>query len=112
MAQKTELQKQIGEVFATARISYSDKDVLLLIAVTKQFNRSGYKLGFLEVAKFVTNQKNKGLIEKDGLTKTIEAMAHMRLGTITKEKEPRRNEKCPCGSGIKYKRCCLKTGRR
>ncbi len=21
-----------------------------------------------------------------------------------------RNEKCPCGSGVKYKRCCLETG--
>lgn len=21
--------------------------------------------------------------------------------------KPKRNDKCPCGSGLKYKRCCL-----
>jgi hypothetical protein len=27
---------------------------------------------------------------------------------IRKEKTPRRNAKCPCGSGKKAKKCCLK----
>ena len=27
-------------------------------------------------------------------------------GTIRKEKEPGRNDPCPCGSGKKYKKCC------
>jgi hypothetical protein len=31
----------------------------------------------------------------------------MKLQPIRKEKLPRRNEKCPCGSGKKAKRCCL-----
>ena len=26
---------------------------------------------------------------------------------LEKEKSPKRNEKCPCGSGKKAKRCCL-----
>ena len=26
--------------------------------------------------------------------------------TIIKDKEPGRNEPCPCGSGKKYKKCC------
>lgn len=29
------------------------------------------------------------------------------VGTIKKEKEPGRNDPCPCGSGKKYKKCCL-----
>ena len=32
----------------------------------------------------------------------------MKLQPIRKEKVPRRNEKCPCGSGKKAKKCCLK----
>jgi hypothetical protein len=31
----------------------------------------------------------------------------MKLQPIQKEKMPRRNEKCPCGSGKKAKKCCL-----
>ena len=29
---------------------------------------------------------------------------------IQSEAKPRRNDKCPCGSGKKYKQCCGKTG--
>jgi uncharacterized protein YecA (UPF0149 family) len=28
--------------------------------------------------------------------------------TVVKEKEPGRNDPCPCGSGKKYKKCCGK----
>ena len=31
----------------------------------------------------------------------------MKLQPIRTEKLPRRNDKCPCGSGKKAKRCCL-----
>ena len=31
----------------------------------------------------------------------------MKLQPIRKEKLPRRNDKCPCGSGMKAKKCCL-----
>ena len=26
---------------------------------------------------------------------------------LVKDPEPERNAKCPCGSGLKYKKCCL-----
>ena len=31
-----------------------------------------------------------------------------RSRTVVKEKEPGRNDPCPCGSGKKYKKCCGK----
>ena len=31
----------------------------------------------------------------------------MTLQPIRRERLPRRNEKCPCGSGKKAKKCCL-----
>ena len=31
-----------------------------------------------------------------------------RSKTVRKEKEPGRNDPCPCGSGKKYKKCCGK----
>lgn len=31
----------------------------------------------------------------------------MKLEPIRRERLPRRNEKCPCGSGRKAKKCCL-----
>lgn len=103
-----QLIKQVGEIFGNAGVSYSEHDVRLLIAVANQFNRAGYKLTYNECAKFLMNKKNRKLIEKDGLTKTIQAMASMRLGTITRD-SPKigRNDKCTCGSVKKYKHCCI-----
>jgi len=34
------------------------------------------------------------------------ATAYKRSKTVVKEKEPGRNDPCPCGSGKKYKKCC------
>ncbi len=34
------------------------------------------------------------------------AKEHKRSKTVVKEKEPGRNDPCPCGSGKKYKKCC------
>ena len=33
---------------------------------------------------------------------------YKRSKTVVKEKEPGRNDPCPCGSGKKYKKCCGK----
>ena len=32
--------------------------------------------------------------------------SYKRSKTVVKEKEPGRNDPCPCGSGKKYKKCC------
>jgi hypothetical protein len=32
---------------------------------------------------------------------------HWRGEWPKRENEPRRNDPCPCGSGLKYKKCCL-----
>ena len=29
-------------------------------------------------------------------------------GTIYRDRTPRRNDPCPCGSGKKYKECCIR----
>lgn len=102
------LIKQIREIFGNAGIKHSDNDIRLMIATTNQFNRAGYKLTYNEVANFLCNDKNRKLIEKDGISRTIEAMASMRLGTIKRDAKIGRNEICPCGSGKKYKKCCIK----
>ena len=53
-----------------------------------------------------------GLEEWDGLLSLDErkeiADQWRRSRTVVKEKEPGRNDPCPCGSGKKYKKCCGK----
>lgn len=39
--------------------------------------------------------------QREEITKT-----HKKSRTVVKEKEPGRNDPCPCGSGKKYKKCC------
>ena len=44
-----------------------------------------------------------GIIAKHKELKEAEAKQHT---PITKDREPGRNDPCPCGSGKKYKKCC------
>lgn len=37
--------------------------------------------------------------------------AYSNSGTVHKEETPNRNDPCPCGSGKKYKKCCLKNNK-
>lgn len=44
--------------------------------------------------------------QMDDRRKELERLGH----TFVKRTSIGRNTKCPCGSGIKYKKCCLLTG--
>jgi len=101
------VQKQIEAILNKNFVPFKLQDVLLIIAITDQFNRAGYKLTDVEVTEFLMNKKNMVLINKNGLTNTIEAMRNMRLGTIKVESKPGRNDVCSCGSGKKFKKCCI-----
>lgn len=43
----------------------------------------------------------------------LEAMARYKVAhtPVIKENKIGRNDKCPCGSGKKYKNCCLSSGK-
>ena len=43
-----------------------------------------------------------------GLMKSLSYAGEKFTRTITVEKTPGRNDRCPCGSGKKYKKCCGK----
>ena len=45
--------------------------------------------------------------------KMMEAIAKYKAAhtTLVKENDIKRNDPCPCGSGKKYKNCCLNTGK-
>lgn len=42
------------------------------------------------------------------LTDAPKPQRKINIGTVVKGRKIARNEKCPCGSGVKYKKCCLK----
>ncbi|CDL87260.1 SEC-C metal-binding domain-containing protein [Xenorhabdus cabanillasii] len=42
------------------------------------------------------------------LANTPNPQRKINIGTVVKGRKIGRNEKCPCGSGVKYKNCCLK----
>ena len=81
-------------------------------------------LGTMSIVKFI---ENLGIaIEEKDSAELVEVLARVfnttpmwvlkgltpmeiearRKTTVVKEKEPGRNEPCPCGSGKKYKKCC------
>jgi preprotein translocase subunit SecA len=38
---------------------------------------------------------------------SLQSLDEIPHGPVTAEKKPGRNDPCPCGSGKKYKKCCM-----
>ncbi|MDI9584595.1 MAG: preprotein translocase subunit SecA [Acidobacteriota bacterium] len=57
----------------------------------------------------VVEQRAMEVKDMEESTPMTEAAEDHRGGsrTIVKDKEPGRNDPCPCGSGMKYKKCCM-----
>lgn len=63
---------------------------------------------FLSVASEYFFERPRMLQKKHPeLCKALEAFYQQNVADIAQELQPRKNAPCPCGSGLKYKRCCL-----
>ena len=67
-----------------------------LIAIAKRMKADGVDLNSPRAMKKWVKEHEKELKQEQ----------QGKVETIVKEKEPGRNEPCPCGSGKKYKKCC------
>ncbi|MBR4508780.1 MAG: SEC-C domain-containing protein [Elusimicrobiaceae bacterium] len=67
-----------------------------LVAIAKRMKADGVDLNSLRAMKKWLKEHEKELKQEQ----------QGKIQTIVKEKEPGRNDPCPCGSGKKYKKCC------
>jgi uncharacterized protein len=66
---------------------------------------AGYKRFFTHSFPFVRE------VAAEWRRQTLEQSAGQRYGTVIRKRtEPGRNDPCPCGSGKKFKKCCLGKG--
>lgn len=69
-----------------------------------------------EFDKIKENQEalEKSQIEQAAITndqiKALSMLKNMKKKPLTRKNNIGRNDPCPCGSGKKYKNCCLNTG--
>ena len=98
---------EVQDVFIQKKAKYKQDDVFMAVAIVDKWNKKGYKVGYREAANFLFNKRNIELVITQGLTKTIKAMSLMNLGPVRKGTVIPRNSKCPCGTELKYKNCCI-----
>jgi uncharacterized protein YchJ len=97
--------KIVNDVFTKNNATFNEMDCFWMVAIVDKWQDQGYKIGFEEAAQFPFAENNRDLIAKNGITKTIKAMARMKL--IGEVKPMQRNQICHCKSGLKFKKCCL-----
>lgn len=68
-----------------------------LISIAKRMKADGVDLNSPKAMKKWVKDHEKELKAENSPGK---------VQTVVKEKEPGRNDPCPCGSGKKYKKCC------
>lgn len=118
--QYTEALEKLKEILLEKKIKVKDIDATMYELMYYIKN----DLGTMSIVKFIENlgvsieeKESEELVEVlarvfnttpmwvlKGLT-PMELEARRKV-TVRKEKEPGRNDKCPCGSGKKYKKCC------
>ena len=66
-----------------------------MLAITKRMQAEGIDLNSPKAVTWIKKHEKELRQEQFG-----------KVETVVKEKEPGRNDPCPCGSGKKYKKCC------
>jgi uncharacterized protein YchJ len=98
---------KVAEIFIKAKVqTYDTRDLSAVVGMAEFLKPKGYSLEM--VAEFLVTEKNLEVIEKVGIKKFIHMAQRAKFPTIqAKKMKYNRNEPCPCGSGTKFKKCCI-----
>lgn len=96
-ALEKELEKGMDSLpaFFKKQISKNPEIKERMLAVTKRMQAEGIDLNSPKAITWLRKHEKELKQEQFG-----------KIDPIVKEKEPGRNDPCPCGSGKKYKKCC------
>lgn len=98
---------QIKDLLGDREVFYSNDDLNLLFEVTNTIYDRGHRYTYLEVADFATNETNIKHVHERGLKFVLERIPRIKMPPIKRPKVPGRNDTCYCGSGAKFKNCCI-----
>lgn len=100
--------KGIKKLLEQNGIPHKNSHINGIITVTNILWDRGWQHSYLEVTHWILDKsQRKGLLQL-GLTDFLQAMVTQSLGPIKRKKTPGRNEPCHCGSGKKFKACCIR----
>jgi len=83
----------------TTSLDEVGRSVAYLDAATKDASIEAQKLAELVELTYIDRPGKNGLPAKKVVGERVEVRTDKKIG---------RNEICPCGSGMKYKKCCIK----
>ena len=104
---KEQVVTQVRDLWAGREVFYSHDDLNLLFEVTNKIYDRGHRYTYYEVADFATNETNLPHVAKHGIKFVLERIPLIKMPPIKRAKTPGRNEPCACGSGSKFKNCCI-----
>jgi hypothetical protein len=81
--------------------NYDEKSTIKL---TIDFEKLFYNMLVAEADYLYTIPAWEDVLSEEKRDEIVKTFKKSR--TVTKEREPGRNDPCPCGSGKKYKKCC------
>lgn len=87
----------------------TDAQMIRLSKITVDCRKNGWKWMTQQfLAKIIVSKSNLEDTLPLGLDVALDKLANYHFGTILKHKLPGRNDTCICGSGEKFKKCCIK----
>lgn len=72
----------------------------------ENFKKHGFNVSEDELIKFIAKVWDED--HPNNESRVMYKLDRVKVDPIKKKPKPGRNEPCPCGSGKKFKKCCLK----
>ena len=98
------MQLTVEQRLNEAGVQYELQNIITIKNLVKMYERQGFNVSESMIVNYIITNYNK---DKPNLKQLFSELYKMKLAPIKKTSKVGRNVPCPCGSGIKYKKCCI-----
>ncbi len=95
----------ISDQLTAANIPFTVTNLATIANLVKRYSNSGFNVTSNTIVDFLISNFKQG---EPNLKRIFADLHKMKLAPIKKTEKLGRNTLCLCGSGKKYKKCCLK----
>ncbi len=98
------MSKSVSEILEEAGVQVTSKNLETIANLHLRYNAFGHNISKEAIATYIATNFDK---EKDNIKEIFNKLHYMKVSSVKKTAKVGRNNPCPCGSGKKYKKCCL-----
>ncbi len=98
------MSTSVSEILTAGNVVFTTNNLTTIKNLAIRYHAHGFNASQQLIAEYIVRGYNK---EKPNLKQIFHSLHYMKFARIKKDTKIGRNDECPCGSGKKYKKCCI-----